>query len=323
MTSYIKNAQNVIGLEIKGLEKLAKMLGDAESPLSKNFNASIDMIKACEGRVIVTGIGKSGHIGRKIAATLTSTGEPASFVHPGEASHGDLGMISTRDVVLAISNSGDTAELASIITYCARFNIKLIGISSNSDSTLGRNANIILELPKANEACGETRAPTTSTTMTLALGDAIAVALLRDKGFKADDFKRYHPGGKLGAGLRKVSDLTAAQSNLPLAKPHTRLSDITNIITSNNYGCVGIVEGEKLIGVITDGDIRRHLSPDIYEKQAKDVMTKNPIIVKPDTLAADALALMSDKRITALFVIDDSRPIGLIHIQDFMTNGVI
>lgn len=319
--AFLKTAREVIALERDGLDALSAALrGDL--PLGQSFVKAVDLIKSARGRIIVSGMGKSGHIGRKIAATLASTGEPASFVHPGEASHGDLGMISKDDIVLALSNSGETAELSDIIGYCGRFDIPLMAITSGTDSTLGQAADICLGLPKCPEACGETRAPTTSTTMTLALGDALCVALLRDKGFQASDFKNFHPGGKLGAALRKVSDIMARHDRLPLCAPDDSIADVTQIIARDNFGCVGIVEGEALVGVITDGDLRRALTPDLMTKTASDVMTRNPVFVTEDTLAADALGLLTSKHITALFVCRDNRPVGLVHIHDMLSLGV-
>lgn len=319
-TSPIKTALEVIALETAGLGALAQSL--ETGVLAQAFIGAIDLIKAAPGRVIVSGMGKSGHIGRKIAATLASTGEPASFVHPGEASHGDLGMISTSDVVLALSNSGETKELSDIIAYCGRFDIPLISITSGAGSSLASASDVCLLMPKADEACGETRAPTTSTTMTLALGDALCVALLRDKGFEAKDFKNYHPGGKLGAAFKKVGDVMNPADTLPLCLPDATIAQVSDIIAKNNFGCSGIIENGKLTGVITDGDLRRHLSADLLTQTAADVMTKNPVFVTPDTLAADAMAVLAQKHITSLFVCKDGAPVGLLHIHDMLELGV-
>jgi len=321
MTSpYLITALGVIDLEMRGLETLHGALG--KSPLDEAFVKAVDLIKAAPGRVMVSGMGKSGHIGRKIAATLASTGEPASFVHPGEASHGDLGMISTQDVVLALSNSGETKELSDMLAYCKRFDIPLIAITSGAQSSLGKAADALLLLPPAQEACGETRAPTTSTTMTLAMGDALAVALLRDKGFRADDFKNFHPGGKLGAALLKVGDIMNSGGKLPLCAPSDSIADVTQTIAKNNFGCAGITEGGALVGVITDGDLRRHISPKLHSQTAKDVMTHDPVFVTPNTLAADALGLMARKHITSLFVCEGGAPVGILHIHDVLDLGV-
>ena len=320
-TPHIKTALDVIALESKGLDALTESL--RSGPLAAAFVRAVDVIKAAPGRVIVSGMGKSGHIGRKIAATLASTGEPASFVHPGEASHGDLGMISTSDVVLALSNSGETKELSDMIAYCGRFDIPLISITSGEGSTLAAASDVCLLMPKAAEACGETRAPTTSTTMTLALGDALCVALLRDKGFAATDFKNFHPGGKLGAAFKKVGDVMNPADKLPLCAPDDSIARVSETIAKNNFGCVGITQGGKLIGVITDGDLRRHLSADLVSRTAADVMTKNPVFVTPDTLAADALGVLAAKHITSLFVCDNGAPVGLLHIHDMLDLGLV
>ncbi|GGD09844.1 KpsF/GutQ [Aquisalinus flavus] len=295
-----------------------------DSPLAAAFIDTIDRIKASRGRVIVTGMGKSGHIARKIAATLASTGQPASYVHPGEASHGDLGMIGREDVVIALSNSGETPELRDIIGYCSRFGIPLIAITSGADSSLAKASDIILLLPPAREACSETRAPTTTTTMSLVLGDALAVTLLRERSFSAEDFQTYHPGGKLGATLRKVSDLMSARSALPLCAPETRMDAVISEITRHGLGCVGIIDEDGLlVGVITDGDIRRHVSSAMLSEPARSVMTKSPITIAPDSLAAEALHILSSKHITALFVCVERKPVGLLHVHDCLDAGVI
>ena len=320
-TSHIQTALDVIALERSGLDALTKSL--ESGPLSEAFVRAVDIIKSAPGRVIVSGMGKSGHIGRKIAATLASTGEPASFVHPGEASHGDLGMISRSDVVLALSNSGETKELSDMMAYCGRFDIPLLSITSGENSSLASASDVCLLMPKADEACGETRAPTTSTTMTLALGDALCVALLRDKGFEAKDFKSFHPGGKLGAAFKKVGDVMNPADRLPLCAPDAGIEKVSETIAQNNFGCVGIVDGGKLTGVITDGDLRRHLSADLLSQTAKDVMTKNPVFVTEDTLAADALGVLAEKHITTLFVCRDGAPVGLLHIHDMLELGLV
>lgn len=322
MNAHIDVALEVLSTEKNGLEALADALREG-GPLASAFVAAIDLIKKMDGRVIVTGMGKSGHIGRKIAATLASTGTPASFVHPGEASHGDLGMIGEKDIVLAISNSGDTPELGDIIAYSGRFNIPLIAITSGPDSALGKAADALLLLPKAAEACGITRAPTTSTTITLALGDALAVALLRDRGFSASDFRNFHPGGKLGAAFRKVRDLMHADRDMPLCPPDTTISEAVTIISAQGFGCIGVIDEERLVGMVTDGDLRRHFDPTLPGRTVGEIMTRQPMTVSPDTLAAEALGLISDRRITALFVVEDGRPVGLLHVHDCLSTGVI
>lgn len=306
-----------IAAEIAGLERLAASLG-------ASFIVAVDRLAAIPGRVVITGIGKSGHIGRKIAATFASTGTPAFFVHPAEASHGDLGMIGRDDAVLAISNSGETAELADIIAYSRRFAILLVAITSIQDSTLGRNADITLVLPSAPEACPHGLAPTTSTTMTLALGDAIAVTLLDKKGFSAQDFRLFHPGGKLGQRLHKAGDLMHKGEALPLCSPATRMGDALIVMTGRRFGCIGVQdEAGGLIGVITDGDLRRHMGARLLEQTVASVMTRDPITTQVDTLAAAALETMNRRAITALFVVDhDRRPIGILHIHDLLRAGV-
>lgn len=325
MSQHIEIARSVVDIEADGLRRLGDLLTPGEdSPLATAFVEAVDRIKASRGRVVVTGMGKSGHIARKLAATLASTGQPASYVHPGEASHGDLGMIGREDVVIALSNSGETPELRDIIGYCSRFDIPLIAITSGAESSLAKASDIILLLPPAKEACSETRAPTTSTTMSLVLGDALAVTLLRERSFSAEDFQTYHPGGKLGATLRKVSDLMSARTALPLCAPGTRMDDVIAEITRHGLGCVGIVdEAGLLVGVITDGDIRRHVSSAMLSETASSVMTRSPITIAPDSLAAEALHILSSKHITALFVCVESKPVGLLHVHDCLTAGVI
>jgi len=321
---YIDTALDTLKLEKRGLEALIEAMGNTgPGQLGHAFMGAIDLINASSGRVIVTGMGKSGHIGRKIASTLASTGEPASFVHPGEASHGDLGMISARDIVLALSNSGETRELADILQYCGRFGVPLIAITSGENSTLAKAADIALILPEAAEACGQTRAPTTSTTMTLALGDAVAVALLRDKGFGGADFKNFHPGGKLGAGLIKVSDIMTGNEKLPLCSPGMAVYDAVKIISEANFGCVGVLENDKLTGVITDGDLRRNIKGGFEGKKVREIMTHNPLYITPGALAADAIAKMSKYNIQALFVCEDKQPVGILHLHDFLDLGVV
>ena len=308
--------RNVLALEIKGLEALQAGLGS-------DFAAAVDLIHNAKGRVVVTGMGKSGHIARKIAATFSSTGTPALFVHPAEASHGDLGMISRDDVVLALSKSGETAELGDLLAYAARFSIPVVSITSVAGSALSKSAQIDLLLPDIEEACGETFAPTTSTTMMIALGDALAVALLRGRGFSASDFQGFHPGGKLGAALRKARDLMHGPEALPLAGLDTPMTEIVAVISKGGFGCAGIVDEKGgLKGIITDGDIRRHFTGDAQSKTAAEVMTQNPRTVYPETLAGDVLAYMSRNKITAIFVISDEKPVGLIHVHDCLSIGV-
>jgi len=314
-------AREVLKFESDGLAALSEAFsGD----LGENFLKAMEQIKSVKGRVIVTGMGKSGHVGRKIAATLSSTGMPAMFVHPGEASHGDLGMITRDDVILALSKSGETAELSDLLAFAGRFSIPVISITGGGGSTLANASDIVLQLPPVPEACGETRAPTTSTTMTIALGDALAVALLRDKGFTSDNFQDFHPGGNLGAALRRVSDLMHGD-NLPLCRPEATLGEAVKIIGQGGFGCVGITSLDGLLaGILTDGDVRRLVGRGITDGTVSDVMTADPVTITPQTLAGEALALMSDDKITALFVIDDKgKPVGLLHVHDCLSSGVL
>lgn len=323
MSSPRATAVEVLRTEVQGIDDLIEALVDESSSLSTAFIEAIDAIHSSTGRLIVTGMGKSGHIARKIAATLSSTGTPALYVHPGEASHGDLGMIADADVVLALSNSGETPELGDIIGYCGRFDIPLIGMTSGSDSTLADGSNIALIVPKSAEACGITKAPTTSTTQMLALGDAIAVSLLRQKGFSQRDFHTFHPGGKLGAALKRVTDLMH-HKEMPLCLPSTPFADVLTEINSGGFGCCGVIADEKLIGIITDGDIRRTLSHSSAQLSAKDMMTPDPQTILEDGLAAEALSLLSEHKITALFIVSTAgKPIGLIHVHDCLAVGVV
>jgi len=291
--------------------------------LTSDFARAVEAMHACQGRVILSGMGKSGHIARKIAATLASTGTPAYFVHPAEASHGDLGMITRDDVCVVLSNSGETSELSDIIAHTRRFAIPLIGVASRPDSTLLKSADIALVLPDAPEACTIGMAPTTSTTMSLALGDALAVAIMERRGFRPVDFKVYHPGGKLGAQLLPVSTLMHAGDGLPLIGEETAMADALLVMTAKSFGVVGVVNVDgKLIGIITDGDLRRHMAG-LMGMKACDVMSHNPRTIRPDALAVEALGQMNERKITCLFVTDTAgAPVGLIHIHDCLRAGV-
>ncbi len=291
--------------------------------LSQSFVDAVEALYAAKGRVIMSGMGKSGHVARKIAATLASTGTPAYFVHPAEASHGDLGMITQDDVCVVLSNSGETSELSDIIAHTRRFSIPLIGVASRPDSTLLKAADIALVLPDAPEACTIGMAPTTSTTMTLALGDALAVAVMEKRGFQPHDFRTFHPGGKLGAQLLSVSALMHSGDALPLAPENTPMSEALLVMTAKTFGVVGITgEGGQLTGIITDGDLRRNMDG-LMDKTALDVMHKGPRTIRPDALAAEALGVMNAKKITCLFAVDaDGKPVGLIHIHDCLRAGV-
>jgi arabinose-5-phosphate isomerase len=299
-------------------------LAALEAALDHRFAEAVALLAAVQGRVIVSGMGKSGHIARKIAATLASTGTPAHFVHPGEASHGDLGMIVAGDVVLALSNSGETAELADLTAHARRFAIPLIAITANADSALALAADTVLKLPEAEEACPIGLAPTTSTTMQLALGDALAVALLRRRGFTPAEFQTFHPGGKLGARLKHVRDLMH-KGALPLVPPELPMRDVLLTITQAGFGCAGVAENGKLTGIITDGDLRRAMGVSFLDARADAVMTRNPRTISPDQLAVDALVLMNDAKrpVTSLFVVDaQAAPVGLLHVHDLLRAGL-
>ena len=310
-------ARRVIRAEIEGLEQLGFTLDAA-------FGAALDLCTAARGRLIVTGIGKSGHVARKIAATLASTGSPAQFVHPAEASHGDLGMIGIEDAIVALSNSGESDEMAAIIAYSRRFRIPLIAITGGARSTLAEAADAVLLLPRAAEACPMGMAPTTSTTMMMAVGDALAIALLERKGFSPDDFQLFHPGGRLGRRLLRVSDIMHAGDNVPLVSPDAPMSEAILVMSAKSFGCVG-VRGEdgRLVGVITDGDLRRHMDDRLLARTVGEVMHRDPKFVTAAQLAAEALGLMNRFAITALFVVDDRlRPTGFLHMHDCLRAGV-
>lgn len=314
---HLASARRTLSLEIEGLKQLAISL---DGP----FAAAVEELGRASGRVVVTGMGKSGHVGRKIAATLASTGTPSQFVHPGEASHGDLGMITTGDAILALSWSGETAELSSIISHAKRFAIPLIGMTAEARSALGTAADIALILPRAEEACPNKLAPTTSTTMQLALGDALAIALLEMKGFSARDFSVFHPGGKLGAMLRHVHEVMHTGDDLPLTGPETPMSEALLIMSRKSMGCVGIVdETGRLAGMITDGDIRRHSGDGLLARRTADIMNRSPKTVGPEMLASEAVKLLNEKKITSLFVVEGGKPVGLVHIHDFLRAGVV
>ena len=314
-------ALRTLEIEGEGLSALKSALADG---MAAPFAEAVATLKAARGRVIVTGIGKSGHVGQKIAATFASTGTPAFFVHPSEASHGDLGMIRTEDVILALSWSGETVELKNIITYSRRFSVPLISLSSRADSALAKQSDVALVLPRAREACPHGLAPTTSTTMTLALGDCLAIALLEAKGFTAHDFKVFHPGGSLGAQLKYVSDLMHKGDRLPIARDSEAMSAALVTMTTKSFGCLGIVDAKgKLAGIVTDGDLRRNMGDKLLTATAAEVMTRRPKTVAPDTLAAEALEILNAARITALFVVEKGKPVGIIHIHDLLRAGIV
>ncbi len=317
ITKDIIAARQVIQKEIEGLSALRDWFDD-------NFIKALDLVDKCKGRVVLSGMGKSGHIAKKIAATLASTGTPAFFVHPSEASHGDLGMIAKDDVVILLSNSGETIELSDIINYSRRFAIPLIGIVRRKASVLSSTADVALVLPEIPEVTS-VNAPTTSTTMMLALGDAIAIALLERRGFGKEDFSILHPGGKLGSEFIQVKNLMHKDKQMPLVNEDMKMSEVLLEITAKRFGCAGVVSNSgQLVGIITDGDLRRHMSASITSEIAKTVMTKNPKTIKSEDLASKALAVMQEKSITSLFIIDDDdRPIGILHIHDILKAGVV
>jgi arabinose-5-phosphate isomerase len=318
--ALIASALRTLKVETGGLAALGAAIGTS---LRQALIGAVAMIGAARGRVIVSGMGKSGHIGNKIAATLSSTGTPAFFVHPAEASHGDLGMITSDDVIIAMSWSGETAELKNIINYSRRFRIGLIAITADAASTLGKAADIALVLPQAREACPHNLAPTTSSLMQLALGDALAIALLESRGFTALDFRDLHPGGRLGAALTFVRDLMHTGPEMPLKPVGTPMSDAIVEMSAKGWGCVGITDAAgDLIGIITDGDLRRHMRPDLLDARVEDVMTRGPNTVGPDQLAGEALELLNSLKRTVLFVIDGRRAVGLVHMHDLLRAGV-
>jgi arabinose-5-phosphate isomerase len=315
--NHILEAASVIRQEANSLELLAQSLDNS-------FNQAVEAILAITGRVAVTGMGKSGHIARKVAATLSSTGTPAFFIHPAEAGHGDLGMLAPgQDLLIAYSNSGQTAELDTLLQYCARFRIQILGITKDPHSLLGRHADFLILLPDLLEACPLGCAPTTSTTMMLALGDALALSLLGARGFTLEDFHQYHPGGKLGSRLTSVEDLMHLGEEMPLASPQDSMTEALFVMTSKRLGCLGLVDDGKLVGMITDGDLRRHMGPHLLKAKCAQIMTKNPTFFQPETMAAKALAIMQAKSITNAFVLSpEKKPLGVIHIHDLLAAGV-
>ena len=315
-TDDIGLAKHVLQLEHNGIIALADSLG-------ASFINVLDMLESIEGRVVVTGMGKSGHVGRKLSSTLSSTGIPSFFVHPGEASHGDLGMIDKSDAVIAISNSGDTPEMSDLIAYTRRFGVPLIAITSNNKGTIVEQADLTLLLPQAEEACPMGLAPTTSTTMAMALGDAIAIGLMNRLGFTADDFKLRHPGGQLGKRLLKVSDIMHSGSAIPLSSGSELMSEVIPEMTAKSFGCIAIVDNAgKIRGIITDGDLRRHMGDSMLARHAEQVMTPNPKTIRPTALASEAVLTMNESHITNLFVAEDKKIVGIIHIHDCLRAGV-
>jgi len=316
----VSSARRTIETEQSGLNALLAALDDG---LAEPFAKAIRTIRDATGRVAVTGIGKSGHIARKVAATLASTGTPAQFVHPAEASHGDLGMVAEDGVVLALSWSGETVELKSLIEYSSRFGIPLIAVTARPDSTLARRSDIVLTLPMAEEACPHGLAPTTSTMMQLALGDALAIALLEDRGFTAQRFREFHPGGQLGASLRLVREIMHVDASMPIAALGTGMGEAILAMTEKGFGCLGIADRDGcLVGIITDGDLRRHLGPDLLSQTVEVVMTRTPKTIPPDMLVGSALEILNHAKITTLFVVEGDKPVGIVHLHDLLRAGV-
>jgi len=315
-TDDLAAGKSVLYQEADALKRLADSLDGA-------YLKALDILAAVAGRVIVTGMGKSGHIARKIAATLASTGTPAQFVHPGEASHGDLGMVTSKDAVLALSNSGETAELSAIIGYARRWNIPLIGITMKADSALGNAADVTLVLPKIPEAGAMGLAPTTSTTMMLGLGDALAISLYERKGISAEDFHALHPGGKLGQVLLRVANLMHVGEEVPLIGMEAEMSQALLVMTAKTFGCVGVLDDKgNLVGIVTDGDLRRHMGPTLVNARVGDVMTRGPRTIRANALAAEAVRIMNERSITSLFVVDGTKPAGIVRLHDCLRAGV-
>src|SRR5438034_5626226 len=316
----IESALRTLEAEASGISALAAAIRDG---LSASLIAAVDMIAGARGRLIVTGMGKSGHVGHKIAATFASTGTPAYFVHPGEASHGDLGMITADDVIMALSWSGETVELKDLIDYSRRFRIGLIAVTAKIKSALALAADVVLLLPQAREACPHNLAPTTSSLMQLALGDVLAIALLESRGFTALDFRRLHPGGRLGAMLKFVRDIMHTGGEIPLAMVGTRMSEAIAEMTAKTFGCIAIADRRGLlVGIITDGDLRRHMSANLLDLNVEQVMTSQPMTVRPDQLVSEALELLNSTNKTQLIVVDGGRPVGIVHFHDLLRAGV-
>jgi arabinose-5-phosphate isomerase len=320
VSAFIASALRTFEAEREGIAALATAMS---GPLGDCFNAAVEKIRSARGRVIVTGMGKSGHIARKVAATLASTGSPAFFVHAADASHGDLGMITSDDVMLVLSWSGETEELKDLIAYSRRFRIALVAVTVNAESTLGKAADVVLTLPSAREACPHNLAPTTSSLMQLALGDALAIALLESRGFTAVDFGVFHPRGKLGAALKFVRDIMHTDAAVPLIRRGAPMSEAIVEMTAKGFGCVAVIDAAgKLAGIITDGDLRRHMGPDLLQSSVEAVMTAAPVIVRPDQLAGEALQLLNALKKQALIVVEADKPIGIVNFHDLLRAGV-
>jgi arabinose-5-phosphate isomerase len=327
MTPSSENANAAVQSALRTLEVgsggIAAIASALQGPLGAAFAGTVDLIRQARGRVIVTGLGKSGHVARKVAATLASTGTPAFFVHAAEASHGDLGMITSDDVIMALSWSGEQPEMKNLVNYSARFAIPMIAVTSNAESSLGQAARIVLELPKAREACPHNLAPTTSTLMQAAIGDALAIALLESRGFTALEFAKFHPGGKLGAILKHTSDLMHTGDAVPVKPVGTLMSDALVEMSAKGFGCVAIVDHRgQIAGIITDGDLRRQMRPDLMTLPVEDVMTRSPKVIDRDSLASEALELLNSAKITTLVVTEAGKPVGIIHLHDLLRAGV-
>lgn len=311
-SQIINRAKKTLSTELKELQNLPKIFDD-------NFYKAVILLSKVKGRVIVTGVGKSAHIGNKISATLTSTGTPSYFIHATEASHGDLGGIKKNDCIFAISNSGETFELNNIINYSKRFDIPLVSISSNKNSLLNKNSKIGIVYKKPVEACPLNLAPTSSTTISLVIGDCIAMSLLELKGFKSNQFKNFHPGGNLGKDLKKISEIMHTGKSLPIAKELDKMNKTLITMTKKSFGCVGVINNsKKLVGIITDGDLRKKMNSELFNLKASEVMTKNPTLGHKNMLIGEALNVMNSKKITNLFICEKNKPIGIIHIHDLL-----
>ena len=315
----MKNNKKIINSANRTLTKEISSIKNLKSTFNSSFCNAVNLILKTKGKVVITGVGKSAHIGNKISATLTSTGTPSYFIHATEASHGDLGSIKKDDCVIAISNSGETSELNNIIQFTKRFNIKLISITSNSKSILHKNATFGILYKKPIEACPLNLAPTSSTTMSMIIGDCIAIALLELRGFKSNEFKRLHPGGNLGKDLKNLSEVMHTKKELPLAKLEEKMSKALITMTKKSFGCIGVINrNEQIVGIITDGDLRRKLNSKFFEKKASEIMTKNPTVANKNMLVGEAINLMNTKKITSLFICDNKRPLGIVHIHDLL-----
>ncbi len=316
----LASALRTLAAETAGLTALS---GALAGTLSEPFARTVMALRQVPGRVIVSGMGKSGHIGRKVAATLSSTGTPAYFVHPAEASHGDLGMVTPDDAIICLSWSGEAVELGGIIAYARRFAIPLVAVTAGSQSALAREADIVLLLPKSEEACPHGLAPTTSALMQLAIGDALAVALLEARGFTASEYRDFHPGGKLGAKLTRVGDIMHTGERIPLVRSGASMRDAIVQISQKGFGCVGVIARDgRLDGIITDGDLRRHIDADLLSMKADEVMTRTPKTIEADALAAAALTIVNEQAITALMIVESDRPVGIVHLHDLLRLGV-